>query len=75
MMKVQIPRFWKVKEVFTFDDSMVIICPDPMAGRKHDYSVIRIFRDGRARCIGRELSLSLSRKVAIRPSEWDGKHL
>ncbi len=82
MSALPIPTFYSVKETHSHNpDSgwtstgsphrhIVIIAPDPMAGRRHMYSVIRIFyKDGRAECIGRELPLKLARKIATKPYE------
>lgn len=77
-----LPIVEKVREVHSFIDygavdhvgSFVLIAPDPMAGRKHVYSVIRVdYQSGQAVCIGRELDLPLARKVAKRPVEEDGR--
>ena len=77
-----LPIVHEVREVYDHSDptamdhvgSFVLVAPDPMAGRKGDYSVIRVdFQTGRATCIGRELPLALSRKIAKRPASEDGK--
>lgn len=71
--RLSLPIVREVREVvcgqqFGFMDHVghfTLIAPDPNAGRKHRYSVIRIdYQTGQAECIGRELDLKLARKVA-----------
>lgn len=78
---LSLPIVRTVKEVLSFEDvaahdhvgSFVIIAPDPMAGARYRYSVIRVdYQTGETRCIGRELPLGLARKVAKRPASEDG---
>lgn len=85
-MNLPIPEFRVVREVVHHHrwthppgspsvESIVLITPDPNAGRRYRYSVIRIALDtGEARCIGRELPLKLARLTATRASARDGKH-
>jgi hypothetical protein len=76
--RLPIPFFQAVKEVIggadllAWDKShyvpwyITIIAPDPLAGKRGRYSVLRLnLRTGRMRCIGRELNLRLARRVAI----------
>lgn len=74
---LSLPIVEEVKEVISVTDpkawdhvgSFTIIAPDPMAGRKHRYSVIRVdYQSGQATCIGRELDLKTARQIAKRPS-------
>lgn len=63
-----------IKEIHTHLDSFVLVAPDPRAGRKHRYSVIRvIYQTGHAVVIGRELDLPLARIVAKRTTDMDGR--
>lgn len=83
-LKDSLPIVREVREVHSFEDpsafdhvgSFVLIAPDPMSGRRHRYSVIRVdYQTGRATCIGRELDLKLARRIAKRPASEDGKTL
>lgn len=68
-----LPFFHTVKEVACYatrrgtgHGSMVIIAPDPMAGRRARYSVLVIdCQTGRTTCQGRELPLKDARSVAL----------
>ena len=77
-----IPTIRKVVEVYEeslggsphYPRAIAMIAPDPDAGRKGRYSVIRIYsHTGQVVVIGRELPLGLARKVAQRPVSQDGK--
>lgn len=70
-----LPQVHRVLESYYYEDSFVLISPDPNAGHRRRYSTIRVYRDGHAVCIGRELDLKLSRRVAERPSKLDGEPL
>jgi hypothetical protein len=42
-----------------------LIAPDPNAGRRHRYSVIRVdYQTGQATCLGREVPLKQAREIA-----------
>lgn len=78
---VLIPTIRKVTEVYEecigghphYARTIAMIAPDPMAGRKGRYSVIRIYsHTGQVVVIGRELPLGLARKVAKRQVSQDG---
>lgn len=61
-MKLPVPRFRSVKEVFETKTSTYMIAPDHNAG--HRYSVVKITHGtGAAEYIGRELPLGLSREI------------
>ena len=72
-MKHNLPYVRAVKEVVSFEveDSFehkghfTLIAPDPMAGRRSGYSVIRInYETGKTKVLGREVPLGLARKLA-----------
>ena len=49
------------------EGAFVLVAPDPMSGRAHRYSVIRVdYQTGIATVIGRELDLRTARKIAAR---------
>ena len=52
-------------DVFDHVGSFVLVCPDPKAGRRNRYSVLRIdYQTGRTTVIGRELSLAHAKRIA-----------
>lgn len=70
---MSLPLVHRVREVYSLQDlnatdhvgCFILIAPDPMAGLKHRYSVIKVdYQSGKATCIGRELPLNLARKIA-----------
>jgi hypothetical protein len=71
-MNHSIPYFRHVKEVTWYETedgfdhySMVVIAPDPQAGKRNRYSVLVIgCQTGTVRCIGRELPIGHARKIA-----------
>jgi len=67
MASLPLPTIREVKEVIPAGDDLYLITPDPMAGRRHTYSVTLIDRTrGRTACVGRELNLSHARAVVQR---------
>lgn len=71
-----LPLVTKVKETILHRDSFCIIAPDYSAGRRNRFTVIRVFRrKNSVRCIGRELPLGYSRRIAERSSKEDGTPL
>ena len=78
LTQLPLPRFTGVTEthVSPAGESVVLIAPDPMAGKVDRYSVLRVsYATGKTRCIGRELSLPFARQVAMRSPSDDGKPL
>lgn len=69
-LPLPVPIFETVTEVHvdhkqTLGIVVRMIAPDPSAGDPHRYSVIEINRiAGTVECIGRELDLELSRRIA-----------
>jgi len=71
-MNLPIPLFNTVKEVWPNWDSKTLILPDVTSGHHNRYNVIRIFTEtGKTICIGRELSLKTSRRIARQHPEDD----
>ena len=67
------PRFTEVRETYAGATCIVLIAPDPNAGLRHRYSVLRVEHGaGTLTCIGRELDLSTARRVARQAAEEPG---
>lgn len=77
--EIPIPYFKSVAEVYSHHtpagyDTTTMIMPDPMAGRRRRFTVVRLtHRNGEMVVIGRELTLGHARKIAQRPKSEDGK--
>jgi hypothetical protein len=70
-----IPHFERVREVSGTADSIVLIVP-ATTGAPPKFDVIRIMvQTGKARCIGRELSIGMARRVGDRDWRSDGRPL
>jgi len=80
-MNLPIPWFTRVQEICSDRSldrplSTSLILPDPLAGTRARYSVIRIMHGtGSTICIGRELPLAIARVIANRSSDEDNKPL
>ena len=78
---VMVPTIRDVTEVYEqslgghphYARATAMIAPDPNAGKRNRYSVIRVYsHTGQVVVIGRELPLGLARRVAKRPVGEDG---